>query len=54
MDCNPKIVKKIDDKGIQVEGQIYWEVDTLAFRFYWVIIRTMRVDISDVKSTMDV
>ena len=39
---------------IQVEGEIYWEVDTIAFRFYWTIIRTMRGDISDFKSTMDV
>ena len=39
---------------IQVEGEIYWEGDTIAFQFYWTIIRTMRVDISDFKSTMDV
>ena len=39
---------------IQVEGEIYWEVDTIVFRFYWTIIRTMRGDISDLKSTMDV
>ena len=46
--------RKIDNKVIQVEGEIYWEVDTIVFRFYWTIIRTMRGDISDVKSTMDV
>ena len=46
--------RKIDNKVIQVEGKIYWEVDTIAFRFYGTIIRTMRGDISDVKSTMDV
>ena len=53
-DCNPTICRKIDNKVIQVEGEIYWEVDTIAFRFYWTIIRTIRVDTSDVKSTMDV
>ena len=46
--------KKIDNKVIQVEGEIYWEVDTLAFRVYWTIIRTMKGDISDIKPTMDV
>ena len=46
--------RKIDNKVIQVEGDIYWEVDIIAFRFYWTIIRTMRGNISDVKSTMDV
>ena len=33
---------KIDNKVIQVEGEIYWEVDTIAFRFYWTIISTMK------------
>ena len=46
--------RKIVNKVIQVEGEIYWEVDTMVFRFYWTIIRTMRGDISDIKSTMDV
>ena len=46
--------EKIDNKVIQVGGEIYLEVDTIAFRFYWTIIRTMTGDISDVKSTMDV
>ena len=32
---------------IQVEGMIYWEVNTIAFRFYWTIIRTMRGDINN-------
>ena len=45
---------KIDNKVIQVEGEIYWEVDTIAFRFCWTIIRTLRGDISDIKSTIDV
>ena len=48
------ICRKIDKKVIQVEGEIYWEVDKIAFRFYRTIFRTMRADISDVKSTMDV
>ena len=48
------MLRKSDNKAIQVEGEIYWEVDTLAFRFYWTIIRNMSGDISDVKSTMDV
>ena len=39
---------------IQVEEEIYSEVDTIAFRFYWTIIRVIKGDISDVKSTMDV
>ena len=39
---------------IQVEGEIYWEVDTIVFRFYWTIIWTMRGDINDFKLTMDV
>ena len=47
-------VWKFDNKVIQVEGEIYWEVNTIAFRFYWIIIGTMRGDISDVKSMMDV
>ena len=46
--------RKIDDKVIQVEGEIYWEVDTISFRFDWTIIKFMRGDICDVKSTMDV
>ena len=46
--------RKIDKKVIQVEAEICWKVDTIAFRFYWTIIRTMMGDISDVKSTMDV
>ena len=33
-----------------MEVEIYWEVDTIAFRFYWTIIRTMRGDISDDKN----
>ena len=33
-DCNPTICRKIDNKVIQVEGEIYQEVDTIAFRFY--------------------
>ena len=45
---------EIDNKVIQVEGEIYWELDTIAFRFNWTIIRTMRGDINDIKSTMDV
>ena len=48
------VCRKSDNKVIQVEGEMYWEVDTIAFQFYWTIIRTMRGDISDVKSTMDV
>ena len=36
-DCNPTICRKIDNKIIQMEGEIYWEVDTIAFRFYWTI-----------------
>ena len=48
------LLRKIDNKAIQVEEEIYWEVDTVAFRFYWTIIRMMRGDISDVKSMMDV
>ena len=48
-DC---VCRKIDIKVIQVEGEIYEEVDSLTFRFYWAIIRTMKSDISDVKSTM--
>ena len=43
-----------DNKVIQVEVEIYCEVDTIAFWFNWTIIRTMRGYISDVKSTMDV
>ena len=39
---------------IQVEGEIYWAVDTIAFQFYWTIIRTMSGDINDIKSMMDV
>ena len=47
MDCNPTICReKIDNGVIQVEGEIYWEADIIAFRFYWTIIRTMRGDIS--------
>ena len=49
-----QVCRKIDNKAFQVEGEIYWKVDTIAFRFNWTIIRTMRGDISDVKSTMDV
>ena len=45
--------RKIDNKVIQVEGEIYWEVDTIAFWFNWTIIRIMRCDISDVKSTIE-
>ena len=30
------------------------DVDTIAFRFEWTIIRAVRDDISDAKSTMDV
>ena len=52
--CGVCVCRKIDNKVIQVEGEIYWEVDTIEFHFYWTIIRTMRGDISDVKSTMDV
>ena len=26
--------REIDNKVIQVEGDIYWEVDTITFRFY--------------------
>ena len=37
------MLRKIDNNVIQVEGEIYWEVDTIAFRFYWTIIRTMRI-----------
>ena len=48
------VCRKFDNKVTQVEAEIYWEVDTIAFRFYWNIIRSMRGDISDVKSTMDV
>ena len=29
--------RKIDNKVIQVEGEIYWEVDTIAFRFYYAL-----------------
>ena len=47
-------VEKTDHKVIQVEGEIYWEVDSIVFRLNWIIIRTMRGDIIDVKSTMDV
>ena len=39
---------------IQVEGIIYWEVATIAFRFYWTIIKTMKGDINDFKLTIDV
>ena len=39
---------------IQVEGMIYWEVDTIAFRFCWTIIRAMRGDINNFELTMDV
>ena len=42
------VCRKIDNKIIQMEGKIYWEVDTIAFRFYWTIVRIMRGDISDV------
>ena len=38
---------KIDNEVIQVEGEIYWEVDTIMFWFYWTIIRTMRGDIKN-------
>ena len=48
------MLRKTDNKVIQVEGEIYEEVDTIAFRFNWTIIRTKRGDISDVKSTIDV
>ena len=48
------VCRKIDNKVMQVKGEIYGEVDTFAFRFYWIIIRTMRDNISDVESTMDV
>ena len=48
------MLRKIGNKVIQVEVEIYWEVDSIAFTFYWTIIRTMKGDISDVKSTMDV
>ena len=41
----------IDIQIVLGGGEIYWEVDTIAFRLYWTIIRG---DISDVKSTMDV
>ena len=34
--------REIDNKEIQVEREIYWEVDTIAFRFYWTIIRALR------------
>ena len=40
--------------AIQVEGEIYWEVDTIAFRFYWTIIRNTRGYINDFKLTMEV
>ena len=30
-----------------MEGEIYWAVDTITFRFYWTIIRPMRGDIND-------
>ena len=33
MDCNPTI-EKIDNKVIQVGGEIYYQVDTIAFWFY--------------------
>ena len=39
---------------IQVEGEIYREVDTIAFRFNVTLIKNMRGDISDFKSTIDV
>ena len=39
---------------IQVKGIIYWEVDTIAFRFCWTIIRAMRGDINNFELTMDV
>ena len=42
MDNDPKIYREIDNKLIQVEGEIYWEA------------KSVRDDISDVKSTMDV
>ena len=48
------VCRKTDNNVIQVEREIYWEVNTIAFLFYWTIIRTMRGDISNVKSTMDV
>ena len=38
---------------IQVEGMIYKRVNTIAFHFYWTIIRTMRGDINNFKLTMD-
>ena len=38
---------------IQVEGEIYWEVGTTAFWFYWTIIRTMRGDIKDRTETLN-
>ena len=41
--------RNIDNKAIQVEGEIYWEVDTIAFRFNWTIIRTMRGDFISLK-----
>ena len=47
-----RMLRKIYNKAIQVEREIYWEVDTIAFQFYWTIIRSMRGDIIDVKSTM--
>ena len=46
--------RKIDNKVIQVEEEIYGEIDTITFRFDWTIIRTMRGDISNVESTMDI
>ena len=48
------MLRKIDNQVIQVEGEIYWEVGTIAFRFNWTIIRNMMGDRSDPKSTMDV
>ena len=39
---------------IQVEGMIYWGINTIAFRFYWTIIWTMRGDINNFKLMMDV
>ena len=33
--------REIDNKVIQVEGDIYWKVDTIAFQFSLTIIRTI-------------
>ena len=44
------ICRKIDNKVIQVEGEIYWEIDTIAIRFYWTIIRTTRGGINEGKN----